>query len=62
MRLWLVDSEVKTMENLMGIRLDFLSVVDVLIFVMARTPGVKRAILTVLDFDDNRLGVFHAGK
>ena len=62
MRLWLVDSEVKTMENLMGIRLDFLSVVDVLIFVMTRTPGVKGAIFTVLDFDDNRLGVFHAGK
>lgn len=62
MGLWLVDSEVETMENLMRIRLDFLSVVDVLIFVMARTPGVKGAIFTVLDFDDNGLGGFHAGK
>ena len=62
MRLWLVDSEVETRENLMGISLDFLSVVDVLILVMARAPGVKVAIFTVLNFDDNGLGGFHAGK
>lgn len=55
MGLGLVDSEVETRENVMSIGLDFLSVFSVLVLVMPRTPGVKVAIFTVLNLDDNRL-------